>query len=368
MLSECLGEAGYVTQLIADTPHLMNNGHFFDRGFQGWCWIRGQEIDRLVTGANYEIELPGDPAKYRNNGAIAIQYIKNAMGRRTETDWYVAQTMMKACEWLEDNYKADKFFLWVDTFDPHEPWDPPQWYVDLYDPGYEGDVITYPNYADCDFLTEAELRHCHALYCGKVTLVDKWVGFLLEKIKTLGLVDNTAIIFTSDHGCYHGEHDKIGKHSLTGKPWPLYEELIHIPLIVYLPGRSGGQRCPALVQPPDLMPTILELCGVEAPDTIYESSFVPLLRGEDRKLREVTVSCKDRMMLHAPITISDQEWSLVLRGKDPPELYNLQADPQQERNLFEFNHKKANQLWNEMVKMLESCGWSDSERPEGGYW
>jgi arylsulfatase A-like enzyme len=93
--------------------------------------------------------------------------------------------------WLEENVECQPFFLYVDTFDPHEPWDPPQWYVDLYDPGYQGEEVIYPQYAPCDFLSEAEVKHCRALYAGEVTMVDAWVGKLLNRLDDLGLREDT---------------------------------------------------------------------------------------------------------------------------------------------------------------------------------
>lgn len=67
--------------------------------------------------------------------------------RRTERDSFAACTLQDAADWIELNHSHDKFFLWVDTFDPHEPWNPPLYYVDLYDPGYTGESIDHPPYA-----------------------------------------------------------------------------------------------------------------------------------------------------------------------------------------------------------------------------
>ena len=68
-------------------------------------------------------------------------------------------TSARACAWLEHNHDKDDFFLWVDTFDPHEPWDPPDYYVDMYDPDYIGQQVTYPQYHPIGSLTDEELLY-----------------------------------------------------------------------------------------------------------------------------------------------------------------------------------------------------------------
>lgn len=172
ILAEELTNAGYVSMLICDTPHLVRDGHRFDRGFSAWHWNRGQEGDRAITD-DVPVVPPCDAAKQR----LPERHLRCHLKWRTvhwqcEEDTFVAKTMRDACRWLERNYTHSNFFLWVDAFDPHEPWDPPLHYVDMYDPGYEGQVVDHPRYDYQSFLRPEELRHCRALYAGEVTLVD----------------------------------------------------------------------------------------------------------------------------------------------------------------------------------------------------
>lgn len=362
VLAQILSEAGYVTQLITDVPHLIDRGRYFDRGFQGWEWIRGQGLDRYMTLANREMKLAHSDL-YRDGGWETVQHMRNVIYRRNGEDYFVAQSMRRACQWLENNHKADKFFLWVDTFDPHEPWDPPQYYVRMYDPDYKGKVIMYPDYREIDYLTAKELKHCHALYCGEMTLVDRWVGCLLNKIEDVGLMDDTCIIFTTDHGFYHGEHGKIGKHTLTKNPWALYEEVCHIPLILYLPG-AKGQRCGILSQPPDILPTILDLCNIQKPNTIQGKSLIAALHGEDNSLRDVAICTAalrfDRIQsgeiitVKTKITLTDGKWSLIFGGKERRELYNLRQDPRQEHNAIQGNESLGEYLYKKGLEVLRS--------------
>ena len=390
VMADLLREAGYVTMLIADTPHILKDGYHFDRGFDGWIWIRGQENDRYSTDP-VDYEFPCNPEKLRSPYSTVKQYLRNISQRRFESDYFVAKTMTEAARWLERNRKHERFFLHVDTFDPHEPWDPPKWYVDLYDPGYEGEEVTYPVYGPCDYLTPEELKHVRALYAGEATMVDHWIGYLLGRVKALGLWGNTAIIFTTDHGFYHGEHRLIGKSIISQSTHglaPLYSEASHIPLMIRIPGIKPG-RYDALVQPPDLMPTILETAGAKKPDTVQGRSLLPLIEGENPPWRDFAVSSPS--IIHGPvagqrISVITKEWFLIYCGqiddalrelpaerkikivdglgrlqkimgeKPKNELYHLPKDPRQLHDVFREHTDVAEQLHQKLVKFLESVG------------
>ena len=371
ILSELLRQTGYATMLIADTYHMIRDIHGFDRGFDGWWWIRGQEHDRFMTSPS------GQPEERRK--AVGTQYLRNVSLRRFESDYFVAQTMTSASKWLELNYdKHDKFLLHVDTFDPHEPWDPPKWYVDMYDPDWKGSDIIGGAYVEgkpdrqlAGSLSKDELDHLRALYAGEVTLVDRWVGMLLEKIEDLGLFEDTAVIFTTDHGTYHGEHGYIRKCP------HLYEEVAHIPLMIRIPDSADGQRgrCNSLVQPPDLMPTILELAGAPRPPTVQGRSLVPLLKGESLEERDVVVSSAsliEKNVVHSNldalrITATSKDWALIWPRSDAPpiddlgvstqpELYYLPADPKQVYNIYKEEEEVARNLHAKMIQFLKVNG------------
>ncbi len=281
VLSELMGSAGYDTALVTDNAQLFEHDYGYDRGFHTRVWVRGQIKDRYVTEP-VPVTLPCALEKCRSRER-GIQYLRNATARRSEEDWCCAGVMRAAAEWLETNAGRRPFFLMVDGFDPHEPWDPPQSYVDRYDPGYQGDVLFYPHYTSADQYTEPELRHMRALYAGEVTLVDRWLGHLLDRVDRLGLWENTAVLFFSDHGFLHGEHGLVGKsarHSGAMRGWPLYRELVEVPMMAAPPG-VAPRRVNAFAHPGDLMPTVLELAGVPRPARVTGrvSGAAPSRRG-----------------------------------------------------------------------------------------
>src|SRR5918993_1235745 len=269
-----LSKAGYLTMGVVDTP-------FF---------VRGQGDDTR----------PHERSDYRKTW-------------RSESDRLVARTITEAEQWLERHYK-ERFFLYVDTWDPHEPWDAPEYYTSLYRAGYEGRQI-YPSYGKWDEagLTRDDVDLAHATYCGEVTMVDFWVGRLLAKLEVLGIEEDTVVLFTSDHGFYFGEHGYFGKAEWTDDPdatvaedsvvpdwlaaswlltvgWsPLYKELTNVPLMVRAPGLEPGRRS-ALTTAPDLTPTVLDLVGVERPEAMPGESFGDVLVGGEDEHRPFVVS------------------------------------------------------------------------------
>jgi arylsulfatase A-like enzyme len=391
VLPEVLGSAGYTSMLVADTPHLFLQGFNFDRGFSAWHWIRGQGNDRLRTDP-IEVSLPAAAHKLRDPERTVRQYLRNVSTRRSENDWFVAQTMTVAAHWLEQRAptrKSSPFFLCVDVFDPHEPWDPPCPYVDLYDSGYQGEAVIYPAYGYWqEFLTQAELRHAHALYCGEVSLVDTWVGYLFSTIERLGLLEDTAIFFTSDHGFYFGEHGLIGKWILDpllgSRPYPLHEEMARIPFIVYVPGAQPGRRIQAFAQPVDVMPTILEICKVRETGTTHGCSLVQAIQGHpDGVARDMVVSSYSIVppLAGRPSTIMTDEWALVYgaphggdatahvepnqgtgRAEVPlplatsPALYDRRTDPGHGRNVISDQMEVAGRLHARYLDFLKSVG------------
>ena len=144
-------------------------------------------------------------------GVLVTQYLRNVAERGSDADYFIARSVQTGIEWLRRTHDQGRFLLYMDAFDPHEPWDPPRAYVDLYDPGYTGQQVIYPAYAPPDFLTPAELAHMRALYAGEVSFVDHWLGALFGELEALNLWRNTAVILLSDHGMLLGEHNAIGK-------------------------------------------------------------------------------------------------------------------------------------------------------------
>ncbi len=416
-LQQILKESGFATMLICDNPHLLETGFNYDRGFEAFEWIRGQETDHWRTDPK-NVKMPDDGGKNRSLFLLRT-YKRNTSWWKDEEDRFAARTVKEACNWLERNQDQDQFFLYLDLFDPHEPWDAPDKYLKMYESeNWKGYDIPFPYYNFWrDFLSEEELNHIRNLYFAEATMIDHWFGVLLDKLEELGMTEDTAVIFASDHGYLFGEHGIAGKSLLPeydGRMYyeaiPMYDDIRRVPLMIRTPGGQGGVHIPALVQSPDLMPTILELGGLVAtesvggqsrtqalqcgvfttddwkfePETIHGRSLMPLLRGETDRHRDLVV-CSNTIIQHTPILaksaiVTEDGWCLHYHGKydelasdakmfiskliDPtlaripvvPALFYLPDDPDEEYDLIAEKPEIAQQIHARYVEWLKSVG------------
>ena len=334
-----LGALGYRTAMFADTP---SNG-WFGPEFDEFTIIQGQGHDMDPEGPKQR--MPAKLSKLRGPMPRLQKILRNAAVRSGEEDTCAARTMRAARGWLEGRWRdQNPFFLMVDTFDPHEPWDPPRYYIDRYDPDYKGDELFEPAYEPADYASDDEIAHMRKMYAGELTMVDHWVGHLLDALDRMELWDDTLVIFTSDHGFYHGEHGLIGKVQLTRanricKRWALYETISHAPLIVAGPGIEPGSRFSAFAQPPDILPTVLDLVGAEAPEPCQGMSLAPVLDGETTHTRDYAITsltfCQDDHV-RAPSSFRTADHLYIYGGDEwPHELYDLTTDPDESLNVIE---------------------------------
>ncbi len=328
-LAEILLRRGYRTGLIADTYHMFKPTMNYTRGFASYEFIRGQESDNWKSGSLDAVRDQlarhvRNPAKRRHFGTL-IQYLWNMQGRETEDDYLCARVFGAAREWLTDNATNSPFMLWIDSFDPHEPWDPPKHYADEHADPCEIEYIMPHSVFAGGAPTEAELQRTKALYLGEASLVDKWVGTLLETVDSLGLADDTLIIITADHGTQCLDHGGFGK----GVP-PLYAHDTRILWLMRGPGIPCGNSS-AIVQSHDLMPTILNALGIEAPAD--GTSVLPIVRGDAQQLRDHAVIgwsgwADGRAKGRASARDDFWNYSVSTGDEDLNEhLFDLQADP-----------------------------------------
>ena len=267
-IASLLTEQGYATQLICDCPHLFAAG--FNSDFDAAYHTRGQEGDKPFLHLNDPLEIVMPDAKTRTDhfyrkATLANQHRWTNRYNRLESEMYSAQTSAHTVRWLEENYQFSPFFLWVDFFDPHEPWDPPEYLVRKNDPDYKGTPMIHPNYGHSTDYTEEELHNLWAHYAAEAELVDRHIGRVLTKIDDLNLLENSIVVFTSDHGMSLGEHERTGKCNINDtdqRYWPLYPELSHVPFLVAGPGIPKGKSLNLLLQAEDILPTISDLAGV----------------------------------------------------------------------------------------------------------
>ena len=352
------------TAAVVDTPFYMRGGMNYDVGFRSFIEVSGQ-----IGGSMYD-------------GDVRDKW-------RVESDRFAPQTFTKSAEWLERHHKED-FFLYIDAWDPHEPWDAPDHYTELYWPGYDGERIDppYAYWQDVEGMTEEHVKKAHACYCGEITMVDTWIGYLIRQLENMDLMDKTAIIFTTDHGFYFGEHGGLfGKsfgHPKTtaavtpryqdgDEDWlwarsPLFEETIACPLMIYAPGVEPAVYS-GLTSAVDIMPTVLDILDQDIPDVVEGESLLPRMQDVSIAGRKYVISTQPfskpgqitrqvdgrerKMSVESSTTITTDEWAL-LYSTEPGEswLYHLPTDPGQEKNVANEYPEVAKELHRHLVSFM----------------
>jgi len=278
-LPELLQENDIFTHIVTDHYHyLEKGGENYLTSFDTWELFRGQEEDPWVSRVD-KPQVPEYLGKYSEN------YYLNQKRFKSEKDFPTPKTFRSACRWLDENKGADDFLLWVEVFDPHQPFDAPKKYLDMYPDDWAGPKYFRPRGGKVHTSSEA-IKHLRNQYAATLTMVDHWFGKFLNKIKNQGLMKDSLIILTSDHGILLGEHGFTGKNVM-----PVYSELAHLPAMVHLPeSKRKNEKVSALTQNIDIYPTVLDYFGIEdIPDYIHGSSWKPLLEGEVESIRDEAI-------------------------------------------------------------------------------
>ena len=299
-----------VSQLITDHLCLWMKGsgnyHF---GYTGCEFIRGHHWDNWVT-------TPGDAADFGcpqgDRHTMMERHWRNTHAIRAEkgeAGWFAPQVFTKASDWLRENHTHDDFYLHIDCFDPHEAWDPPADLLKQFSPkGYDVEGWTaHPPYKPWrETMNEELFNHYRAAYAAMVVLVDRWLGKMLDTMDDLNLWEDTVVIFTTDHGTWNGDRDRIGKLGTH-----CHEAQAHIPFILCHPDAGQGQRRDQLVQLVDIYPTVLSAVGRPLPESddnrpLHGVNLLPAVADPNAPTRDHAV-CG---MFGRSVSITDARWIL----------------------------------------------------------
>ncbi len=308
-----------------------------DKGFRDWrkCFSK-------ATGTS-------DPQTHKWNIPERFHY-----------DTWIAE---KTCELLETyREKGDRFFLWSSFFDPHPPYLVPEPWDTMYDPA----KVTVPRITPGEHdhnpphfgMTQQEKpdfspyresghwlhgMHSHlggqkslpkdiAVYYGMISLMDRYIGVILDRLAELGLAENTIVIFTTDHGHFFGQHGLVAKGPFH------YEDMVKLPFIVRWPGKiRAGTTSAALSSVMDLGPTILSMAGAEPLPDMDGADLSPVWLGQREKARDFII-VENR---HDPTTVClktyvDKRWKVTAYYRRPyGEIFDLENDPGEVNNLWD---------------------------------
>ena len=266
------------------------------------------------------------------------------------------RTVDRALAWLQAD-RSEPFFMWLHLWDPHDR------------------MVLPPEEVLARFVTPglAEDDHKRAIYRAECYYMDAQFGRLLEALQQSGQYDNTVMVIVADHGQGLGQHD-WWSHRL------LYQEDVHVPMLMRVPGWPTGKVVPELVRTVDICPTVLESLGISVPGEVAGKGLRGLVAGESESPR---VAYADQINKYDLVSASisqrrpkddllycamDRTWKLVYRYSypDESELYNLVEDPHELNNLFAQRPEQVRRL----KAVLDECNgyvtapFSDADRPD----
>ena len=369
LFSRALADSGYSCGMVGKM-HLAScfdgrTEERLDDGYDFYCWAhdtshRSPENDyHRWLGEKYpdiheqfvadETQVPNRP---------------NAIDAIPTEAHYSRWASERAIEFLDQHGgDEDPFFLWVNFYDPHHPFIAPQEYLDRYDPdsvpdpvGFEGELASKPpvqrQISEENHANQArgytsyqgdDVKRIIAAYYAMVSLVDDETKRILDRLESLGLTDDTIVIFTSDHG------EMLGDHQLLLKGPMLYDCAVRVPLIMRWPGMlPAGERRSEIVQWIDLTSTFTDLAGLEPMPTAQGASLMPLARGDEGAESRGWALCEyfdSGRSFGVPVFLTmlrTGDHKLIVQHGPPAtprertgEFYDMAADPDELENLWD---------------------------------
>jgi arylsulfatase A-like enzyme len=361
IVTEVLGEAGVETAYVTDNPFLVGPRYVDFR--------RTLDIGRpdFSQGAYRAFNTPFRRPAPRSaiekyllpalSDTVEVRRLQdfvgwNSMYRVGEKNYSAARVMRGGMAALEELKDKQPFFLGVDSFDPHEPFDAPPVYVREIEgqpKGIQRDRGVLPIQP---FLTPASqvgkididsetLQLIRELYAAELTFADVWIGKLLNKLDELGLADNTVVYYLSDHGVTLGEHGIIGKST----PRP-YREIHRVPYLIHDPtGRQAGKTSRYFASTHDVARTILSFMGVRAPGLMDGEDLSVLFDGKEPTARPYYTACYQETWI-----CGNYDWVMISNTDGSRrELYDLINDPGNTRDVAAANQAVVDELWQVLV-------------------
>ena len=286
-----LKRKGVPTQLFSDHPHLFETGgENYHTDFFAWDYTRGHESDPWKTREDPSwVGAPTLPAKekYPQLGKKLVYDVSRTWFKE-ELDFPGPRTMQSTADWLKQNGNFhDEFLVFVDEFDPHEPFDTPEPWTNKYDPDWDDELIIWPPYAiggvETGVIDARQGHHIRANYGSKLSMIDHWFGKILDEMDAGNLWDDTLFILCTDHGHYLGEKDLWGKPRV-----PQYETLGHTPLMIAAPG-VAPREVDALTTNVDIHATLADVFGLDIQYVTHGKSLLPLIYEQQTSVREYAI-------------------------------------------------------------------------------
>ncbi len=358
MLTEVLDQAGVATAYVTDNPFLVGPRYI---DFRRTLDIAHPDFSQGAYRAlNTPFTRPAPRSAIEKyllpalSDTLEVDRLESHVGwaslyRVGERNYSAARVMRGGMDALEQLQHRQPFFLGVDSFDPHEPFDAPPLYVRMMEHNKllgiqkeKGILPIQPFLTPASQISKLDidpetLELVRDLYAAELTYTDVWIGKLLNKLHDLGLADNTIVYYLSDHGVTLGEHGIIGKS--TPRPYP---EIHHVPYMIHHPeGKLSGQSSGYFASTHDVARTILSFFGVRAPGLMNGEDLTVLFDGKDPSPRPHYTACYQETWI-----CGDRDWLMISNTEGSKrELYDLTVDPGANHDIASTNQPKIDELW-----------------------
>lgn len=359
LLGDCMSESGYYCG-YAGKWHVSPSKTPVDCGFDGKAFMGygfpGSGVYKSLkfnqppsNKPNYyeaylkenSFDMPDVSESFMgNNPELQIQemYAKHDGPVESTIAYYVAEETKRL---IDNAVNGDEpFFIWSNFWGPHSPSIVPEPYFSMYDPK---DIEEHPSYKETfenkpygQYLTEKMwglgdfgwpgFADVTAKYYGNCTLIDDMVGLVIEKLREVGELENTMIIYTADHG------DCLGAHKLIEKGAFTYDETYRIPMVVYGGGTMDND---SFVYLHEVMPTLLELAGISSTYPLDGESLMPLVEGKKETNDRAEVYCQfhNHFYTTRQRMIRNERYQFTFNESEKGELYDFEKDPYQLNNV-----------------------------------
>ena len=298
---------------------------------------------------------------YKTAGFVSVGLMSNHSGLNQGFDkyevaegvWTANKTVPKAVEWLDENYQSN-FFMWVHLYDPHDPYSPPNNFSELHH-DYE---VPYDKVGVSGV---SSIKQVLADYDGDISYSDQQIGLLLERLKELGVENNTLVVFTSDHGEQFGEHlppyyRGMSAPLLYQHARALYEDEVHIPLIIKMPRKiEENITIEGLVENIDITPTILELLNISVPSQFQGRSMTEAIAGKENITRKYVFSHLYPIISpYYKSMVRTEDYKLIYdHYNQESQLFNLSNDEYEMVNLYDNETEIVSEMEDEMIDLIQ---------------
>lgn len=277
---EKLDKSGVYTHLITDHSHYWEDGGAtYHNRYSTWEGFRGQEGDRWIPRQNSLPNLNEHPWNKDKESTSVKQHFANRTKQQSEEEMSTVRTINAGLDFLNSYEAEDDWFLQIECFDPHEPFYIPE--KDREGLTQKKDRLYWPRYQQINSENHTEdIKDAREEYKALIKLCDKHLGRVLDFLDEKNMWEDTLFIVNTDHGFLLGEHNWVGKNIS-----PMYEEIIHIPFFMHIPGLDMGDRCHEIAQTIDIPPTLLEYFDLDIPKNMEGKSLLHLVK-KDKKNHE----------------------------------------------------------------------------------